>query len=78
MGLYLGELTSRGGGGAYKQQFTMWSVEFGKLSFTITLLMNDFAPFSYHHSVMYSTQSFDTDNFDVTYPCSMPLKDLCK
>ena len=27
---------------------------------------------------MYSTQSFDTDNFDVTYPCSMPLKDLCK
>ena len=27
---------------------------------------------------MYSAQSFDTDNFDVTYPCSMPLKDLCK
>lgn len=43
--LYLWELTSGGGGGAYKQQFTMWSLEFGKLSFTITLLINDFCTF---------------------------------
>ena len=34
-----------GGGRAYKQQFTMWSLEFGKLSFTITLLINDFCTF---------------------------------
>ena len=34
-----------GGVGAYKQKFTMWSVEFGKLSFTITLLINDFCTF---------------------------------
>ena len=76
--LYLGKPTSRGGGGLISRSLPCGQWSLGSCPSQLPYWLMTFAPFSYHHSVMYSTQSFDTDNFDVTYPCSMPLKDLCK